>query len=111
QRRAARRPDEERGSDRERPSRAVSGESVRIGIVGSGYIAGAHSAAYRTVAGTYPDVPRDVTLAAAADVDAGRAADLARAWGWQRSVGDWRDITRADDIDVVDVCVPNVLHA
>jgi predicted dehydrogenase len=89
----------------------VSAESLRIGIVGSGYIAGAHSAAYRTVAGTYPDVPRDVTLAAAADVDAGRAADLARAWGWQRSVGDWREITRADDIDVVDVCVPNVLHA
>ena len=29
-------------------------DSVRIGIVGSGYIAGAHSAAYRTVAGTYP---------------------------------------------------------
>jgi predicted dehydrogenase len=89
----------------------VSAEAIRIGIVGSGYIAGAHSAAYRTVAGTYPDVPRDVALVAAADVDGTRAADLARAWGWQRSTRDWRDITRADDVDVVDVCVPNILHA
>ena len=54
---------------------------MRIGIVGSGYIAGAHSAAYRTVAGTYPDVPRDVQLVAAADVDRRRAAELAAGVG------------------------------
>lgn len=89
----------------------MSTDSVRIGIVGSGYIAGAHSAAYRTVAGTYPDVPRHIVLAAAADVDATRAADLASAWGWERSTADWHEITRADDIDVVDICVPNLLHA
>jgi predicted dehydrogenase len=88
-----------------------SGDRVRIGIVGSGYIAGAHSAAYRTVAGTYPDVPRHVDLVACADVDAGRADELARAWGWSRSTTDWREITRADDIDVVDICVPNAFHA
>ena len=39
--------------------------SVRVGIVGSGYIAAAHSAAYKHVAGTYPDVARSVVLAAA----------------------------------------------
>lgn len=32
-------------------------DQVRVGIVGSGQIAGAHSVAYRTVAGTYPDAP------------------------------------------------------
>lgn len=89
---------------------AVS-DVVRIGIVGSGYISGAHSAGYRTVAGTYPDAPRDVQLIAAADVDPRRAAGLASSWGWQRSHADWREITRADDIDVVDICVPNALHA
>ena len=84
---------------------------TRIGIVGSGAIAHAHSAAYRLVAGTYPDVPRDIELVAAADVDAARSAELALAWGYARSHDDWRQITRADDIDVVDVCVPNVFHA
>jgi predicted dehydrogenase len=86
-------------------------DRIRIGIVGSGGIAHAHSAAYRLVAGTYPDVPRHVELIAAADVDPSRAAELETAWGYGRSHGDWRQITRADDIDVVDICVPNVFHA
>jgi predicted dehydrogenase len=89
----------------------ASTDRVRVGIVGSGYIAGAHSAAYRTVAGTYPDVPRHIDLVAAADVDATKADDLARSWGWGRSTSDWREITRADDIDLVDICVPNAFHA
>ena len=85
--------------------------AVRVGLVGSGYIAGAHSAAYRAVAGTYPDVPRDVVLAAAADLDEGRARELGRSWGWQRAETDWRTITRSDEIDLVDICAPNFLHA
>ena len=89
----------------------MSDEAIRIGIVGSGNIAFAHSAAYRLVAGTYPDVPRDIRLVAAADVAIDRAAELAAAWGFERHASDWRDITTADDIDVVDICVPNVLHA
>ena len=86
-------------------------DEVRIGIVGSGQIAGAHSAAYRTVAGTYPEAPRAVALTAVADVDRERAGALAQAWGWSRAEVDWRAITRADDVDLVDICVPNALHA
>lgn len=89
----------------------VSADTVRIGIVGSGGIAAAHSAAYRLVAGTFADVPRNIHLVGAADVDGARAADLARSWGWNRSTSDWREVTRADDIDLVDICVPNAFHA
>ena len=88
-----------------------STDEVRVGIVGSGQIAGAHSAAYRTVAGTYPEAPRDVALTAVADVDRERAGALAQAWGWSRAEVDWRAITQADDVDLVDICVPNALHA
>ena len=88
-----------------------STDEVRVGIVGSGQIAGAHSAAYRTVAGTYPEAPRAVALTAVADVDRERAGALAQAWGWSRAEVDWRAITRADDVDLVDICVPNALHA
>jgi predicted dehydrogenase len=86
-------------------------DEVRIGLVGAGYIAGVHSAAYRAVTGTYADGPGRVTLAAVADNLAGRAERLALGWGWERSERDWRAVTRAEDIDVVDVSVPNVLHA
>jgi predicted dehydrogenase len=86
-------------------------DSVRVGVVGSGYIAGVHSAAYRAVSGTYPDAPRAVELVAAADVDEARASALQRLWGWERAASDWQSVTRADDIDLVDICVPNVFHA
>jgi predicted dehydrogenase len=86
-------------------------DRLRIGIVGTGAIAGAHSAAYRTVAGTYPEAPRSIVLAAAADVDHGRAEAIGRAWGWERAETDWKAITRAEDVDVVDICAPNVFHA
>ena len=89
----------------------MSRDRVRIGVVGSGAIAGAHSAAYRLAAGTYDDVPRNVELVVAVDVDASRADALARSWGWARTGTDWRAVTRADDIDVVDICVPNLFHA
>jgi predicted dehydrogenase len=86
-------------------------DQARIGIVGAGFIGDVHSAAYRAVPGIFAEAPRRVTLAAVADANAERAQQLSSAWGWERCESDWRAVTRADDVDVVDVCVPNVLHA
>ena len=86
-------------------------DEVKIGIVGAGYIANVHSAAYRAIAGTFAESPRRLELVAVADTDGDRAAGLARAWGWSRAESDWTAVTRAEDIDVVDVSVPNALHA
>lgn len=82
-----------------------------MGIVGAGYIAGVHSAAYRTAPGTFADSQFDVELAAVADSARGRAESLSRSWGWRRIEADWRAITEDEHIDVVDICVPNDLHA
>jgi predicted dehydrogenase len=79
--------------------------------VGAGYIAGVHSAAYRCVSGTFPEGPQEIELVAVADSDLERGSALHRRWGWQRLEREWSQITRAEDIDVVDVSVPNSLHA
>jgi predicted dehydrogenase len=84
---------------------------LRVGIIGAGYIAGVHSAAYLAVPGTFPEGPRSLTLAAVADTAPGRADDLQRRWRWERVEPDWQRITRADDINIVDICVPNAHHA
>lgn len=89
----------------------MSMDSVRVGIVGAGFIAGVHSAGYRCVAGAFPDGPLEVELVAVADSDHERGTALQRSWGWQRLEQDWSRITRASDIDVVDISVPNSLHA
>jgi levoglucosan dehydrogenase len=84
-------------------------KSLKIGVVGAGYIAGVHSAAYVTARGTFPDLP-PVELRRVVDVDIERAATLASSWGWSEQASDWRAITRADDVDIVDICTPNDLH-
>jgi predicted dehydrogenase len=86
-------------------------DPLRVGIVGAGYIAGVHSAAYRTATGTFAGKVPPIELIRVADADSERAAALASSWGWQTSVGDWSAVTRADDVDVVDICTPNDLHA
>ena len=52
-----------------------------------------------------------MTLAAVVDSTLTRAGALATAWGWERLESDWRRVVNATDIDVVDICVPNILHA
>ncbi len=88
----------------------MSPSEIRVGVVGAGYIAKVHSAAYRAVSGTYEELP-PIALVAVADADPTRADALRAAWDWQRAGQDWRAVTRADDVDVVDVSVPNALHA
>lgn len=80
-------------------------------MVGAGYIADVHSAAYRAVAGTFPEGPRRIDLVAISDADASRARALQQAWGWDRVEPAWSNITQAEDIDVVNVAVPNAFHA
>jgi predicted dehydrogenase len=85
--------------------------TLRIAIVGGGYIAGVHSAAYRAVRGTFPESVPSLDLVGVADTDESRARALCDAWEWKRAAADWRELTTAADVDVVDVCLPNHLHA
>ncbi len=89
----------------------MSEGKLRVGIIGAGYISAVHSAAYRAAAGTFAEVPREVELAAVSDLNASQAQRLSREWGWERTEPEWQRITRAEDIDLVDVSVPNSLHA
>lgn len=84
--------------------------TLRVGLVGAGYIAGVHSAAWRAVAGTFPELDLDIELAEIADADLSRAEAQSRAWGWERARPDWTELTTSEKLDVVDICVPNDLH-
>jgi levoglucosan dehydrogenase len=87
------------------------GRPIRVGLIGAGYIAGVHSAAYRVVAGTYPSQLPPVELVRVVDPAGDRAAALASAWGWREIAHETEAVTEADDIDVVDICAPNHAHA
>ena len=69
----------------------------------------AHAIALCAVGTVFNDIASP-TLRCLVDSDAGVAADLARAWGFEDSSDDWRAVCADPDIDVVDICTPNHLH-
>jgi predicted dehydrogenase len=85
-------------------------QKLNVAMIGSGFIAKAHSNAFRQVARFF-DVPYELGL----KVICGRnqaKLDKARAqWGWEEVLTDWQAVVGRPDVDVVDIAVPNVLHA
>ncbi|PKH26250.1 myo-inositol 2-dehydrogenase [Enterobacterales bacterium CwR94] len=84
-------------------------KQVRIGLIGTGYIGRCHAIAYAqapTVFALKGEIVREMV----AEVNADVAAAQAKALGFARSTGDWRELVRDPAIDVVDICAPNFLH-
>lgn len=77
---------------------------VRVGLIGSGFVAGIHARSYQRIR----DIRVDVNAVAGvplADADA-----FAGQFGIPDAYDDYRRVLDRDDIDLVDLCVPNNLH-
>jgi predicted dehydrogenase len=68
----------------------------------------AHSGAWRNVA-AYFDVP-EVEQTVLVGRDAARVAAAAKKFGWKESATDWRAVLERDDVHIVDICTPGILH-
>ncbi len=84
--------------------------TLNVGMVGYGFMARAHSNAWANVSHFFDTGYRPVLKAVAAR-NTGKAGKFAEMWGYERVESDWRKLVEAKDIDVIDVCVPNDLHA
>lgn len=82
---------------------------IRIGLIGYGFMGRAHSNAYHKV-GHFFDLPYECVLQAVCARDEAKVRDFARRWGYASVETDWRTLVQRDDIDLVDICVPNHLH-
>ena len=85
-------------------------KTLNVGMVGYGFMARAHSNAWANVAHFFDTGYRPVLKAVAAR-NTQKAGAFAEMWGYGRVESDWRKLVEAKDIDVIDVCVPNDLHA
>ena len=89
--------------------RRMDVEDLRVGMIGCGFMGEAHSRGYRNVASTF-----DVALRPVLKAVCGRrevvARSIAERYGWERVEMDWRDVVTAQDVDLVDIVVPNNLH-
>lgn len=85
-------------------------KQLRIGMIGYGFMGRAHSNGYNRVKDFF-DLEYLPVLQAVAARDADKAKAFADRWGYTRVETDWRKLVAADDIDAVDICTPNNLHA
>lgn len=79
-------------------------KKVTIGLIGAGFISHHHCKSWKSVVGY------DVRLKAAADVDAGRAREVAEKYGFESFTANYLDILGDPEIDAVDICAPPFLH-
>ncbi|MBT3380210.1 MAG: Gfo/Idh/MocA family oxidoreductase [Lentisphaerae bacterium] len=84
-------------------------ETLNVGMIGYGFMGRTHSNAYRQVCNFF-DLKRQPVLKVACGRDAANVAAFAKQWGYESSTTDWREVIARDDIDLVDICVPNNLH-
>ena len=82
---------------------------LNIGMIGYGFMGRAHSNAWRKV-GNFFDLEYQPVLKAVAARNRAKAEDFAARWGYESVETDWKALVARDDIDAVDICVPNDLH-
>ncbi len=84
--------------------------SLKIGLVGTGFMGRTHSNAYHQVHRFFPQ-EAGAELVAVCSRDEAKARDFAAQWGFRSHETDWRALIERDDIDLVDIASPNDTHA
>ncbi len=82
---------------------------LNIGMIGYGFMGRAHTNAYCKV-NHFFDLPYKPVLKAACARNEEKIKEFANNWGYESTETDWRKLLERDDIDAVDICVPNNLH-
>ena len=83
---------------------------LRIGMIGYGFMGRAHTNAYKRVADFFPELEYKPVLQAICGRNKENATAFAKQWGYASVETDYNALLDRDDIDAVDICVPNDRH-
>lgn len=86
-------------------------KTLRIGLIGTGFMARAHTNAYKRVGDFFPDLKWKPCLKAVCARTPEKVRAFAEQWGYESVETDWRTLVSREDIDAVDICAPNDTHA
>ncbi len=81
----------------------MSVAETKIGIVGAKFAGGFHADCWATVPGS--------RIVAVADLDEAARTEFMRHYGVPRGYGDYHQLLADPEVELVDICLPNFLHA
>ncbi len=85
-------------------------KQLNVGLIGYGFMGRTHSNAYREV-GNFFDLEYRPVLKTVCGLVEEEAKAFADTWGYESHCTDWKQVIEDKNIDVVDICVPNNVHA
>jgi predicted dehydrogenase len=83
---------------------------LNIGMIGYGFMGRTHTNAYKRVGDFFPDWSTARCSRRPAPASEDQGSRRSPPWGYESIETDWRKLLARDDIDAVDICVPNNLH-
>ncbi|GBR00358.1 Gfo/Idh/MocA family protein [Asaia lannensis] len=84
-------------------------KSLRIGLIGTGFMGKAHALSYQAAGNVFDDISRPV-LHAVVDIDGARAAQFRNQFGFAKAMTDWQELVQDPEIDVVSITTPTLFH-
>jgi predicted dehydrogenase len=85
-------------------------EILNVAMIGTGFIGKVHSNAFRQIRHFF-QTPYQLRLKVICGRDQSKLEAAATRWGWEEVATNWRAVVERKDIQVVDIAVPNSLHA
>lgn len=86
-------------------------KELRIGLIGCGFMGRTHSNGYNRVPNFFPDLEYRPVLKTVCARDKDKVNGFAGQWGSESVETDWKNVIGRNDIDAVDICTPNNMHA
>jgi predicted dehydrogenase len=85
-------------------------KELRVALIGTQFMGKAHSNAWSQVNRFFPG-PVKVVQQALCGRNPERAKAMADQWGWKSVETDWKKLIERKDVDLIDICTPNNVHA
>lgn len=86
-------------------------KELRIGLIGCGFMGRTHTNGYKRVGDFFPELEYRPVLKAVCSRNPDKVKAFADQWGYESVETDWKVLIARDDIDAVDICTPNNMHA
>ncbi len=86
-------------------------KELRIGLIGCGFMGRTHSNGYKRVGDFFPELAYSPVLKAVCSRSESKVRAFADQWGYESVETDWKAVIARADIDAIDICTPNNMHA